>query len=95
MNATRLIRVWGLLVMAVVLVLAAASEAQAQWPQWGGPNRNFAVATTGLADEWPEGGPRKLWHRELGAGYSFSAPTLVARTLYVRDRKHVMALDLG
>lgn len=70
MNATRLIRVWGLLVMVIVLVLAAASEAQAQWPQWGGPNRNFAVATTGLADEWPEGGPRKLWHRELGAGYS-------------------------
>jgi outer membrane protein assembly factor BamB len=27
--------------------------------------------------------------------YSFSVPTLVGDTLYVRDRKHIMALDLG
>jgi outer membrane protein assembly factor BamB len=26
---------------------------------------------------------------------SFTAPTLVGKTLYVRDRKHIMALDLG
>ena len=26
---------------------------------------------------------------------SWTAPTLVGRTLYVRDRKHIMALDLG
>jgi outer membrane protein assembly factor BamB len=26
---------------------------------------------------------------------SFTAPTLVGNTLYVRDRKHIMALDLG
>jgi outer membrane protein assembly factor BamB len=27
--------------------------------------------------------------------YSLTAPTLVGTTLYVRDRKHIMALDLG
>ena len=27
--------------------------------------------------------------------YSFTVPTLVGTTLYVRDRKHLMALDLG
>ena len=27
--------------------------------------------------------------------YSWAAPTLVGKTLYVRDRKHIMALDLG
>ena len=27
--------------------------------------------------------------------YSFTVPTLVGHTLYVRDRKHIMALDLG
>ena len=27
--------------------------------------------------------------------YSYSVPTLVGKTLYVRDRKHIMALDLG
>ena len=43
---------------------------EAQWPQWGGPNRNFTIETAGLADQWPEKGPEKLWHRELGDGYS-------------------------
>ena len=27
--------------------------------------------------------------------YAWAAPTLVGRTLYVRDRKHIMALDVG
>lgn len=27
--------------------------------------------------------------------YSFTAPTLVGKTLYLRDRKHIMALDVG
>ena len=27
--------------------------------------------------------------------YSFTVPTLVGKTLYVRDRQHIMALDLG
>ena len=35
--------------MAVVFVLAAANEAQAEWPQWGGPDRNFVVETGSLA----------------------------------------------
>jgi outer membrane protein assembly factor BamB len=40
------------------------------WRQWGGPNRNFIVNTTGLADAWPEGGPRVIWSRALGTGHS-------------------------
>ncbi len=31
----------------------------------------------------------------VGEKYSWAAPTLVGKTLYVRDRKHIMALDLG
>ena len=40
------------------------------WPQWGGPNRDFKVDTKGLADRWPDEGPPRLWSRELGEGYS-------------------------
>jgi outer membrane protein assembly factor BamB len=40
------------------------------WRQWGGPSRNFMVGTTGLADSWPEGGPRVIWSRPLGTGHS-------------------------
>jgi outer membrane protein assembly factor BamB len=54
----------------VVIGLLTAGQVQAQWPQWGGPDRDFTVETSGLADAWPEDGPRKLWHRELGDGYS-------------------------
>jgi outer membrane protein assembly factor BamB len=42
----------------------------AQWPQFGGPNRNFQVDSPPLASSWPPAGPKKLWTRELGAGFS-------------------------
>lgn len=42
----------------------------ADWSQWGGPNRNFKSSVTGLATAWPAGGPRRLWSRELGEGFS-------------------------
>ena len=37
--------------MASVAVAAVAVEAKGQCPQWGGPNRDFTVETTGLADK--------------------------------------------
>jgi outer membrane protein assembly factor BamB len=40
------------------------------WPQWGGPHRNFMVTAKGLAESWPEGGPRVIWSRPLGTGHS-------------------------
>lgn len=57
------------LLMALVVSLAV-TPLWAQWPQFGGPNRNFVVEPKGLADKWPDDGPTKLWHRELGDGYS-------------------------
>ncbi|HUF48798.1 MAG TPA: PQQ-binding-like beta-propeller repeat protein [Vicinamibacterales bacterium] len=41
-----------------------------QWLQWGGPTRDFIVATEGLADQWPETGPPVVWRRPLGVGHS-------------------------
>lgn len=40
------------------------------WTQWGGPNRNFRVESSGLAETWPETGPRQIWSRPLGNGHS-------------------------
>lgn len=48
----------------------AASAASLDWPQWGGPNRNFIVDVTGLAGTWLSSGPKQLWKRTLGEGYS-------------------------
>ena len=44
--------------------------AASSWTQWGGPNRNFVVADAGLAEKWPEAGPRVIWSRPLGTGHS-------------------------
>ena len=57
-------------VALVALFLAGCSAPSVEWPQWGGPNRDFMVNTEPLAGQWPEEGPRKLWQRELGDGYA-------------------------
>jgi outer membrane protein assembly factor BamB len=51
-------------------VLAQSTGDAGAWKQWGGPDRNFIVATTGLADKWPDAGPRVIWSRPLGTGHS-------------------------
>jgi len=53
-----------------VLNLEADEETPRGWHQWGGPERNFHSASTGLATSWPAAGPRDLWTRTLGEGYS-------------------------
>ncbi|MBI1760604.1 MAG: PQQ-binding-like beta-propeller repeat protein [Acidobacteria bacterium] len=52
------------------LGLKVTAQTSADWAQWGGPERNFKSAATGLAANWPATGPRKLWSRALGDGYS-------------------------
>ena len=83
---------------ALFLVSALALPCAAQtldWPQWGGPHRNFVSEVKGLAAAWPEGGPRRLWARELGEGYS--AIAAAGERLYTMtrrgDREVVVALD--
>ena len=59
-----------LLTSLLVLTLAWAPPTHGQWSQWGGPERNFAVETDVALEPWGELGPRLLWFRELGPGYS-------------------------
>ena len=65
------------------------------WLLWGGKNRDFVVNTPALADSWPPNGPKKLWSRPLGDGYSAIAEE--AGVLYTAFRKGgsdvVTALD--
>lgn len=56
----------GLLALPCGCVWAQSSD----WAQWGGPHRDFKSDVTGLAASWPASGPRRLWTRELGDGYS-------------------------
>lgn len=47
-----------------------AAASTPAWLQWGGPNRDFKVATQGIKDNWPTGAPKQLWSRQLGEGHS-------------------------
>jgi outer membrane protein assembly factor BamB len=49
---------------------SAALAQSTDWTQWGGPHRDFKSDVTGLAATWPAAGPRQLWKRALGDGYS-------------------------
>ncbi|SRR5579871_119904 len=75
-------------------MLLAGGPADA-WLQWGGPTRNFQAAPVPLADAWPADGPRVVWKRDLGVG--FSSIVTDGRTLYTlfkRDKETVViALD--
>jgi outer membrane protein assembly factor BamB len=42
----------------------------AGWTQFGGPRRNFTSDSKGLATSWPANGPKQIWKRELGEGFS-------------------------
>ena len=61
----------------------------------GGPTRNFRTNAVPIARTWPESGPRQLWRRALGEGYSsilVDGDTLV--TMYRRgENEIVVALD--
>ncbi|NIL99560.1 MAG: PQQ-binding-like beta-propeller repeat protein [Acidobacteria bacterium] len=67
----------------------------ASWPQWRGPDRTGVSEETGLAASWPESGPKELWRRPLGQG--FSAIVVDAGRLYTQygagDAAYLAALS--
>jgi outer membrane protein assembly factor BamB len=69
MTTLRILSALGLALVAL-LDTQVQGQPQAEWRQWGGPGRNFMSDATGLADAWPQGGPRVLWDRPLGLGHS-------------------------
>lgn len=86
------------LLLPFVLVAAFSlgeEEDAPNWPQWGGPSRNFHAESVGLATAWPAGGPQKLWSRKLGEGYSsIVSDGYALYTMYrVDDDEIVVSLD--
>lgn len=46
-------------------------DPESPWPQYLGPDRNNISRETGLAEAWPDAGPKVVWKAEgLGVGYS-------------------------
>src|SRR5262245_14959702 len=81
--------------VVVGLALACLPALAQDWPQWGGPGRDFKSGATGLQNRWPATGPKRLWSRSLGVGHS----AIIAEggrlyTMYGKAEKEVViALD--
>lgn len=83
---------FGFLRLLVALVVVGfsvsacqTSVAKHEWSQWGGPNGDFTASATGLADQWPDEGPERLWQRDFPTGYS--------ALLAANDRLYTMYRD--
>jgi outer membrane protein assembly factor BamB len=72
-----------LLIGGACLALTTVSLAQ-DWPQFLGPNRTGVYAGTPLADMWGAEGPRIIWRKTVGAG--FSGPVVVQGRLLIFHR---------
>jgi outer membrane protein assembly factor BamB len=60
-----------LLYVSAALVFAAGAGAAAQdWPQHLGPGRNGVYSGPALAESWGAQGPRAVWRKPVGQGFS-------------------------
>ncbi len=78
-------------ILVTLCLACSVNAAPSDWPQWGGPGRNFKSDAKGLAAKWPDDGPKKLWSRELGEGYSaISEKDGVLYTMFHRGEQDVV-----
>ncbi|MCH8149594.1 MAG: hypothetical protein IH987_16675, partial [Planctomycetes bacterium] len=76
------VRRW-LLVPAILMTLVGTSV-YGQWPQFGGPGRDFKAHAKSLGTEWEEDGPEVVWTEEVAMG---AAAIVVDNGIaYVTDR---------
>ena len=61
-------RIAVLMTLAVAATVASAGEHD--WPTFRGSEGNGISKETGLLDKWPEAGPKVVWRRTLGEGFS-------------------------
>jgi outer membrane protein assembly factor BamB len=81
--------------VASLAASAAPAQSAGDWPQWGGPTRDFKVAAGHLATTWPASGPREIWSRALGEGYSAIAADGTALFTQYRPPKGVVGTIVG
>jgi outer membrane protein assembly factor BamB len=87
------VAILGAALLAIVQPLEALSQkprssqssSGSDWLLWGGRGRDFIAPAANLPASWPAGGPRKLWSRSLGDGYSGVA--VEGTTLYTAFRR--------
>ncbi|MDP6035020.1 MAG: alcohol dehydrogenase, partial [Verrucomicrobiota bacterium] len=60
----------------LLLLLALSLPLMAEdWPQFLGPRRNGTYHGKDLAAQWPADGPKVLWKKKVGSGWSSAVTT--------------------
>lgn len=72
------------LAMASVAMVYMAQVQGGEWPQILGSHRNGIAEQERLAEEWPAGGPKKVWNAEIGSGFAGMAVTEDIAVLFHR-----------
>ncbi len=70
--------------IAVWMLRLAASGPAADWPRFLGPDANGTSPETGLIETFPASGPKVLWEKDVGTGYS--APSVLENKLVLFHR---------
>jgi outer membrane protein assembly factor BamB len=88
-------RPWPQRLVSIMNILIASLKtppaADRPWPQWLGPSRDGVVEGPGLSARWPEKGPKVLWEKRVGRGYSaVSVAGGRAYTLFAQGAEEVV-----
>ena len=70
--------------LTAVVLMVAACNTLADWPQYLGPDRNAISPEKGLLRSWPAEGPKVLWTVSVGPGYGGAA--ISDGKVYILDR---------
>ena len=89
----------GLLVFTLVAGIPAHGDSAEpgidetqDWPQWRGPNRDGVSRTARLEKTWPESGPKEVWRRPIGEGFSgISIANSRVYTMYATESSEFVA----
>lgn len=58
------------IVGAIVAVFIGGPSHAEDWPRWRGPRGDGSWNAPRLPEQWPPGGPRRVWRQRLGGGYA-------------------------
>lgn len=85
-------------IIALSIALAIprlSAETAHDWPQYRGPERDGTSPESGLLAQWPVDGPKVLWKRDVGTG--FSGLAVAGEKIYTMmaegDKEYAAAFD--
>lgn len=80
---TRLGLLRTLLLSAICVFVSSPGAVGDDWPQWGGPHRNFTWDEPGLLASFPAAGPKILWRAKVDSGYT--GPAVAGGKVFLMD----------